>query len=279
MEISCWGSRGSIPVSGSRYLKYGGNTTCIEINTDSGHTIIVDAGTGIREMGNKLAANGKNACYLLFSHAHWDHIIGFNFFAPLFLEDRTLFIPNHRFSGLRVQEIVASLMKPPFFPITLKDTKADLKFMNHIKSRFSIGSVEIDTIPLSHPGGGLGYRFTEANRTFVILTDNELGFNHPENPGRDAYIDFAGNADLLFHDAEFTADEYASKQGWGHSPIPEVLSLAVAAGVQKLGLFHLNHTWEDNRVDAITDACRKTLLDENAGIDCFAVPCGMTITL
>ncbi|MBI9087757.1 MAG: MBL fold metallo-hydrolase [Desulfobacterium sp.] len=277
MFIKCWGSRGSIPVSGEQYLKYGGDTTCIQVVARSGETVIIDAGTGIRRLGATLDA--VDTCYLLLTHAHWDHVAGFPFFKPLFNSNKVVEIQNTTFSGQPVKEIFNTLMSPPLFPITPNDLTAQIRFRDDFTGRFTIGSLTIDTIPLSHPNGAFGYRLTEGNKRFVFLTDNELGLAHPGDQGFDGYRAFAKDADLLFHDAEFTPDEYPQRIGWGHSIYTEALELAMEAGVKRLGLFHLNQDRTDKEMDRIQADCRSRIKANNSGLDCFAVACDMEFTL
>ncbi|MBU8912102.1 MAG: MBL fold metallo-hydrolase [Desulfobacterales bacterium] len=279
MDIKCWGSRGSISVSGKQYLKYGGDTTCIEITAESGETIIIDAGTGIRHIGNPLVKSNITRYHLLFTHAHWDHILGFVFFKPLLSSKAKIIIQDYKFSGIYTRDILDEVMKPPFFPIGLKDMKADIKFEKALNNTFSIGSIRVETIPLNHSGGGLGYKFIENGKSFVFLTDNELGFNHPGGLGFDAYLDFSRNVDLLFHDGEYTEEEYKQRRGWGHSSICDVLDLAVKANVKKLGLFHMNQDRTDDQMDKIINDCQTDLKKKDSVLDCFAASCNMAIHL
>lgn len=279
MDIKCWGSRGSISVSGNEYLKYGGDTTCVEVTAKTGETVIVDAGTGIRKLGNVLSPSINKECHLFFTHAHWDHILGFPFFSPLLQKDKKINILNHEFSGQRVEKILAGLMMAPFFPITIQDFTAQVIFKSPESSVYTIGSLTIDSIPLSHSNGGVGYRFVEDGKSFVFLTDNELGYDHPGRATFREYVDFADQADILFHDAEFTHPEYQSRKGWGHSSISDVLDLAVKANVKKLGLFHINQNREDDQMDKMVVDSRRWLKENHSSIDCFAVPCLMALHL
>lgn len=279
MDIKCWGSRGSISVSGKQYLKYGGDTTCIEITARTGETIIVDAGTGIRELGDSLIERDISRYTLLFTHAHWDHILGIAFFRPLQFSRVKVLIQDREFSGIPTRDVLAQVMKQPFFPISLKDLKAAIKFDAALDGSFSIGSIRIETIPSSHSCGGLGYKFVEDGKTFVFLTDNELGYDHPDGKGFDAYVNFSQNADLLFHDGEYTENEYKRKKGWGHSSIQDALDLALKANVKKLGVFHLNQNRTDDQMDKIIKDCQVGLKKKNHRLDCFAVPCHMVIHL
>jgi phosphoribosyl 1,2-cyclic phosphodiesterase len=277
MFIKCWGSRGSIPVSGSEYLKYGGDTTCIQVVADSGETVVIDAGTGIRRFGTQHTGGATRDYLLLLTHAHGDHVIGFNFFKPLLDRRCTITIQNHRFSGRTVRSILRELMSPPLFPITMDHVPARIRFRNDLTGSFRIGSLAVTTIALSHPNGGYGYRFTENGSSFVFLTDNELGFDHPGSAGYDAFREFSANADLLFHDAEFFPEEYGKKTGWGHSSCVDVLDMAASAGVKRLGLFHLNQERSDSQVDRMVEVCRGLLAGKGtaAGMECFGVAAGM----
>ncbi len=279
MDIKCWGSRGSIPVSGPSYIKYGGDTTCIEITAKTGETIIIDAGTGLRRLGNSLIDRNVSRYHLLLTHAHWDHIMGIAFFKPLQFSKVNLTVKDCLFSGISTRDVLHEVMKKPFFPISLNDLKAQLQFEKYLNKSFFIGSVKIETIPTSHNNGGIGYKFLENGKIFVFLTDNELGFNHPESRGFDAYLEFSRNADLLLHDGEYTKDEYSRKMGWGHSSIRDVMDLAVQARVKKLGLFHLNQDRTDDEMDKIVGDCQADLKHFHSGMEVFAVSSDMTFHL
>ncbi|MCG8567529.1 MAG: MBL fold metallo-hydrolase [Desulfobacterales bacterium] len=279
MFIKCWGSRGSISVSGKEYVSYGGDTTCIEVRAQSGDIVIVDAGTGIRRLGNSLLEQREKEYHLLFTHAHWDHIQGIAFFKPLFYSDVTIKIQDRMIGGLSTRDILDRVMKPPFFPIQLKDTKADIHFDKGLNQSFTIGSLSIETIPTSHSVDTLGYRFTENGKTFVFLTDNELGFDHPQSLGFDAYVDFARGADILFHDAEYTHREYEERTGWGHSSVADVMALARKADVGLLGLIHLNQDRRDDEMDQIVDQCNQQMATLGCRTQCAGIPADFEINL
>ena len=279
MKIKCWGSRGSIAVAGSEYSKFGGETTCIQVIAKSGENVIIDAGTGIRKLGIDLFSSGQQKFYLLITHAHWDHISGFAFFKPLQNPDVTLVVQNSLFADTTVEEIFKRLVHPPFFPITMKDLEATIQYRNNMTNQFSIGSLKISTIALNHPGGGLGYKFTENGKSFVFLTDNELGHIHPGGQGPNVYENFCQDADLVFHDAEFTPGEYPGKTGWGHSAYTDVVNLALKARVKTLGLFHINQERTDAEMDKIVDHCRRIIKDKGGKTVCMGVACNMEFTL
>jgi phosphoribosyl 1,2-cyclic phosphodiesterase len=271
MYIKSWGSRGSIPVSGKEYIKFGGDTTCLEIRTKSDDIIIVDAGTGIRRLGNFLIKEKRFDYNFIFTHAHWDHVMGFPFFKPLYFENAHLQMHRCPFHSRFVETILSKVMAPPNFPVKYSDLKAKIEYEDACPMTFEIGSVEITPIPISHPNSGSGYKFVENGKSFVFLTDNELGHIHPGGLQSKDYTDFCADADLLIHDAEYTPAEYKKTKEWGHSVYTEALDLAFRAGVKKLGLFHLNQERTDSEMDKIVEACRERIEEGGNQLDCFAV--------
>ena len=280
MEITCWGSRGSIPVSGKAYLKYGGDTTSLEIRSKSGDIIAVDAGTGIRRFGNKLADERKvSTVNFIFTHAHWDHLMGFPFFKPLYSIRSRFHMHGCPFHSQFVESILSTVMAPPNFPVKYDDVKAQMTYESACPQKFEIGSVTVTPIPISHPNGGSGYKFSEDGKTFVFLTDNELGYSHPGGMKFRDYVEFAAGADLLIHDSEYTPEEYKTFIEWGHSVYSDVLQLAREAGVKKLGLFHINQERTDEQMDDMVDACRQYIAEKDLKLECFGVASDMTFKL
>lgn len=279
MIVRSWGSRGSMAVSGVQYVTYGGDTTCLQITAKTGETVIVDAGTGIRRLGNFLLEKKITRYYLLITHCHWDHLLGFPFFRPLLHTRNQLVVQNRVFGSLTLKQVFERLMMPPFFPVRLSELAADIRFDSGLTGCFNIGSLQIDTIPTSHSRGTLGYRFRENGRSFVFLTDNELGYDHPQSRGVDAYRQFALNADVLFHDAQYTKEEYQRRKGWGHSSIPHVLDLALNAGVGEVGLTHLSQDRTDQEMGAIVKDGNRFFSSRNSDTRCYGVTCDFEIVL
>jgi ribonuclease BN (tRNA processing enzyme) len=279
MQITCWGSRGSIPVSGKSYLKYGGDTTCLEIRTQNGDIIAVDAGTGIRRFGNTLDDADAVNINFIFTHAHWDHLMGFPFFKPLYSRSSRFHMHGCPFHSQFVESILSTVMAPPNFPVKYGDVKARMIYEKACPQTFDIGSVVVTPIPISHPNGGSGYKFEEDGKTFVFLTDNELGYPHPGGRKFNDYVKFAAGADLLIHDSEFRPEEYETFIEWGHSVYTDVLQLAREAGVKKLGLFHINQERTDKQMDDMVDTCRQYIADQGLSIECVGVAMDMTFNL
>jgi phosphoribosyl 1,2-cyclic phosphodiesterase len=279
MFITCWGSRGSIPVSGKEYNKYGGDTTCIEIRTKSDDIIIIDAGTGIRRLGNHLMRDGRHYFNFIFTHAHWDHLMGLPFFRPLFISKTKINVFRSPYSGTYAERMISRILTPPYFPVKYSDLSAEFLYHEGCPGAFKIGSVQVIPIHLSHPNGGRGYKFIEDGKTFVFLTDNELGYAHPKGLKQNDYAEFSAGADLLIHDAEFTPKEYKKYIEWGHSCYSDVLELAFQAKVKKLGLFHLNQNRTDTEMDEIVETCRKKIDRKGFDFDCLAVGSDMAFEL
>ena len=279
MFIKIWGARGSIPVCGQEYIRYGGDTTCVEIRSKNGRVIIVDSGTGIRRLGKSLLAEGITEYDLIFTHAHWDHVIGFPFFRPLYSGKTVLRVHGCPFAEEFVRTMLARMMSPPNFPVNYGDLKAHILYSEGCPERFEIDSIAIHPIDVSHPGGGKGYAFVEDGKRFVFLTDHELGFSHPGGLAYEDYLRFCAGADLLVHDAEFTGEEYGRHQSWGHSSYLDALSLAMDAGVGQFALFHINQDRTDRAMDKVVEHCRRIVRDANRQVGILGACCDMTFKL
>ena len=279
MKIKFWGARGSIPVSGRQYMKYGGSTACVEVCSDKNDLIIVDAGTGIRLLGKELAKKPRGCFTMLFTHSHWDHVIGFPFFAPIYSKKSRIRMLGCSFSSDSIREIVAKTMQPPGFPVKFDEIAAKFEFSSACASGWAIGPIKIRPIELSHPNQGLGFRFEENRRSFVFLTDNELAFRHSGGRTFDEYRAFAQGADLLVHDADYTDEEYPRRRTWGHSTWEQALDLALRSEVRALGLFHHNQDRSDLEIDRIVAECSRRAVRAGSRLKCFAVKEGQTVVL
>jgi phosphoribosyl 1,2-cyclic phosphodiesterase len=275
MYIKFWGSRGSIPVSGKEYQKYGGDT-CPEIVVKSGETIIVDAGTGMRRLGNSLLEMNIRKYYIIFTHAH---CLGITFFKPLQYSNNIAHTQDCTFFGMKTPNVINEVMKRPFFPIKSTELRSDMYFEKMLNDKFSIGSIDVETIATNHPGGGLGYKFTEDGKSFVFLTDNEPKFDHPGGRQIDDYINFSKNVHSLIYDAEYTHEEYKKRTGWGHSLFYDVLDFAIKANIKRIGLSHINQDRTDDQMDQIVKTSRDVLKKKKSVIECTGVACNMEFTI
>jgi Metal-dependent hydrolases of the beta-lactamase superfamily I len=251
----------------------------MEVRSRKGDLIIIDAGSGIRGLGRSLAQKNIKNCTMLFTHAHLDHIMGLPFFNPIFKKGTTITVHGCSFNLPSYREILKGLMEAPYFPVDLDTVPARLVFKNPCAQPFTVGSIFIQPIFLSHPNGGLGFRLEENGSSFVFLTDNELDFPHPGGLSFDDYATFARGADLLIHDAEFTQKDYKHNRSWGHSTFTDAVRLGIKAKVKRLGLFHLNKERTDTQVDAIVKQSRALIKKNKSSMHCFAVGTSFEITI
>ena len=279
MKIKFWGARGSIPVSGAEFVKFGGDTACVEITSAAGHKLIIDAGTGIRNLGKRMIADKTDSCSLIFTHAHWDHIMGFPFFRPIYRKNFRLELYGCPIAKHAVKDMISRTMQPPNFPVKFEDIAAHIGTEKACGESFFLDGVHVSPVPLSHPGGGTGYKLVENGRSFVFLTDNELGHVHPGGLKFDEYAAVCEGADLLVHDGDYLPEEYSRLKTWGHSSYTDALRLAMAAKVKRFAFFHHNQDRTDQAIDAIVAESRKMLEKAGMGTDCFAVAAGMETVL
>lgn len=278
MKIKIWGCRGSLPAPGLHTLRYGGHTTCLEIRARSGEIVVVDAGSGIRNLGKALVrGRGARHVHLMITHSHWDHLMGFPFFAPAYFREWTVTLCGGPHAQDALRKYLGHQMKAPYFPVDFSVMKARFKFGCASPKGGRIGSLQIAAIPLNHPNGGFGFRFTEQGRSFVFLTDNELDFPHPGGRDREEYGAFCRGADLLLHDAQYTDREYRQTRGWGHSTFASATDLAIAAGVKRFGLFHHDPDRTDASLDQQVEFCQRRIARARARIKCFAAAEGMVL--
>jgi phosphoribosyl 1,2-cyclic phosphodiesterase len=261
-----WGTRGSIPSPGPSTVRYGGNTPCVEVRAPDGSLVILDAGTGIRALGDELARRSDGSPVsgdIYLSHAHWDHIQGLPFFAPLYAPGNRFRIWTGATAADEVERAVRAQMSAAVFPVRFDDVQATMEFRALNGSR-SAAAYTIDTLPVLHPGGALGFRLRapgDSSPRLVYIPDNELAapssYDTPAD-WRERLVSFARDAGILVHDATFTAAEYESHRGWGHSRYDDALTLALDANVDRLVLFHHNPDRTDDALDAEVERLRST---------------------
>jgi len=276
MKLTFWGCRGSIPVPGASTSGYGGNTSCVEVRLEDGSLIVLDAGTGLRNLGKHLVEqpNGSDI-NLILTHPHWDHLMGFPYFAPAYLERYRIHVKGGPIAKQTVQDYLEHQMQPPYFPARFASMKARFDFTNGIPVVKHIGTAEITPIPLSHPNGGYGFRIAEGSRACVFLTDNEPGFDHPGSRAWYEYVNFCRDADLLIHDAQYTDREYERTEGWGHSTYGAAVELAVQARVKRLCLFHHDPDHDDLFLEHMLQAARAVVARRSGAVDCFLAAEGL----
>lgn len=256
MELTFWGVRGTIPVSGKNTNKYGGYTSCASLVSSDKDIIIIDAGTGIINLGKRLKEKQSVETlriHLLLTHFHLDHIMGIPFFTPLYSPETT--ITFYASSPPRdTEKYLSGLMSGRYFPVKFGETKSKKIFKKIPQSNFTIGGVSISHCPLNHPQGSLAFNLREEDRNVIFATDTE----HPEKGFDEKLVSFAEKAYLFIYDATFTPSEYRiGKRGWGHSTWLEGTKIAKKADVMNLYLSHFNPFHSDSRVDTIISQARK----------------------
>lgn len=294
LRLRFWGTRGSIPAPGPHTVRYGGNTPCVEVRTGADWLVILDAGTGIRELGRELVAKGNGsgiAGDIFLTHAHWDHIQGIPFFAPIFHQGNHFTIWGSKTLKTSIDQVIRDQMSPVVFPVTFEELSARIDFGEIAEERHAGNGYEVTAFAVQHPGGALGYRFSETDvagemsrpgRSFVYISDNELALSdeYASPPGwRERLVDFVRGAAVLIHDATYTADEYERHRGWGHSTYEDAVTLALDAGVEELVLFHHRPERSDEEVDRSVAACQAMVLRRGSRLRVTPAAEGMTVSV
>ncbi|MGB7055896.1 MAG: MBL fold metallo-hydrolase [bacterium] len=254
MLLKFYGTRGSVPVSNKETKNHGGNTTCLHIEAASGDTIIVDAGTGIRELGKSLIVHRKNKINLVFSHYHWDHIQGFPFFGPIFRKETELHIFGPA-DEVVAEKALSYQMTMPYFPTNLSKLPAKIVF-HDLKKKLDIGSIKIETIVNNHPNHTRGFKFIEGKKSFAFLTDNEIRAQNGKTSYKE-FVEFIRNTTLVVHDAQYTDEVYKTRIGWGHSTYRQVAELVQEAGVKEFMVTHHDHFSSDKFIEKNIKDVRK----------------------
>lgn len=296
MRVKFWGVRGSIPSPGPRTVKYGGNTTCIEVETSDNQLIILDSGTGIFPLAQSLLRKKSSLnCHIFISHTHWDHIQGLPFFSPLFIAGNKInifgsFDPLFQRS---VKDIVNKQMEYCYFPVREAELKAEIQYETLKEGQVvEIGSAKISTILMNHSAINFGYKIEDRGKSIFFTGDHEPFYNiySPEDDFYKEYeelisernrtiIDFARTVDLLVADSAYTAEEYKHKRSWGHGTFETCMDMAGKAGVKTLCFTHHEPLRSDDELDEISRKVKKDIQRTKLGFDCLIAYEGLEITL
>jgi phosphoribosyl 1,2-cyclic phosphodiesterase len=295
-RLKFWGTRGSISVPGPSTLRYGGNTTCVELRAD-GEIIVLDAGSGIRSLGVALEKEFQSQplnLSLLITHAHWDHIQGLPFFAPAYEKKNEIHVRGYDGVDTSFSEIMAEPMKAPFFPIAMRELSARIDIKKLTEMEFLAGKVQVRARFVNHPGVCAGYRLFTSAGSIAFLPDHEpYRFLHsakannlsPEEAKKVAekervgLVEFLRGSDILILDAQYTDAEYESHVGWGHGSISSAVSLALDAEVGKLLLFHHAPSHDDTILDSILNDARRLIRESGKKLEVDAAREGEEILL
>ncbi|MBO6826041.1 MAG: MBL fold metallo-hydrolase [Sneathiella sp.] len=255
VQVKFWGVRGSIATPSPNHIKYGGNTSCVELILDD-QIIIFDAGTGVRNLGDCLLGRGIKDYLFLQSHTHWDHINGFPFFAPIYQEDVNIKIyAGHLGHSCGIHHVLKTQMCQPTFPVPFEALSATLDFQDfNAGESFSLGKgIEVSTAPLNHPDGGTGYRVEYQGVSVCYVTDTE----HQPGILDEGILNLIKGADLVIYDCTYTDEEFSKYIGWGHSTWQHGIRLCQEAGASQLAIFHHDPSHDDAKMDQIAQEAQK----------------------
>jgi len=278
VRVQFWGTRGSIAKPGTSMARYGGNTSCVEVRSERGTLAIVDCGTGGHPLGQRLMADGAKGLrgHILISHTHWDHIQGIPFFAPLFVLGSEWDIYGPKGLGNSLRETLAGQMQYAYFPVTLDQCGAKIRYHDLVEGTFHIDDIKVTTQYLNHPALTLGYRLEADGASVVYCCDHEphsgmLAIGHGDITGQDLrHAQFVNEADLLIHDAQYTAEEYPAKAGWGHSSVEYVVKLSQYAEVKRVALTHHDPLRDDDAIDRLLASVNAKLRESGSSLEVFA---------
>jgi len=305
LKVRFWGVRGSIPSPGPETVRYGGDTTCIEMRVGT-ETIIFDAGSGIRPLGLKLLGEAQGApikAHLFITHTHWDHIQGFPFFVPAFIPNNHIMIYGADHETMTLPELFSGQMEKGYFPIPIAAMEAELEFIPISEETLRIGDIEISSMFVNHPSMAFAYRVDCSGRSFVFGGDHEpynnmLSYSKIayqvdgkqldiEENGKEKFskkldeklASFCQDADLLVFDTAYTLDLYQQREGWGHSYPEYAVHIAKMAGIKRLALTHHDPTDTDEKVDAKVENTRQFIKASNLSIECFAAQVALEVSI
>lgn len=259
MNVTIWGSRGSLATPGAQTLEVGGNTSCVEVAAN-GTSIILDAGTGIRALGRRLADEGAREIHILLTHLHLDHIEGLGFFAPFYDPECRVEVWGPPSSVRTLRERVSRYLSSPLFPVEISDLPARIEFRDVPQGPWEVGSLRVSAHPVSHPGTTLGYRVESDGAVLAFLPDHEPGLGVDLDSLTEDWISghaVAEGATLLLHDAQFTDAEYARHVGWGHSSVSQAVTFAHKADAAQVWLFHHDPVHTDADLERLCDQARE----------------------
>jgi len=280
VQVRCWGTRGSIPTPGQNTVRYGGNTTCFEVQHE-GRRLIFDAGSGIRPLGHEIVQKGPDSIHIFLTHFHWDHIQGFPFFAPLYDEEDSIRVVGPRQRDIDVQNLFAGQMGPIYFPVPYSFVAATMTFEHLNDGAYELEGFELEVMRVKHPSFVIGYRIKVAGRTVCFIPDNELEAPTTEvGPDFDRRLrEFVSDADLLIHDSMYTEEEYPHRKGWGHSTFAQSVRLAEEGGAKKLMFFHHDPMRSDDELDEIVARLRDDAASRGSTLAVEAAAEGTEYTL
>jgi phosphoribosyl 1,2-cyclic phosphodiesterase len=279
IHVDFWGVRGSVPSPGPTTNRYGGNTSCVSITADN-KILILDAGTGIRNLGSAIIGQPELEIFVVVTHSHWDHIQGFPFFTPIYQPNR----PVHMFPTLHKKNVVlASLidqMDGAHFPITPDQVPSNFNFVTENPLEFLANNgFQLELVPMNHPGKAFGYKITIDDKIICYFTDKEIDPPYEKSIELDELTNQCKNADILIHDAQYIEADMPLKHGWGHSLISQVTKLGESAEVKNLVYYHHDPERSDDDIDAELEKASKALKENGSSVIPYFAHEGLKLTL
>ncbi|MFC6439643.1 MBL fold metallo-hydrolase [Bowmanella sp. JS7-9] len=279
MELTFFGVRGSTPTPGAEFVRYGGNTACVYVRLDDGTHIALDSGTGIVGLGKQLIKESGDI-HILLSHNHWDHIQGFPFFAPIYQKDRKIHI-TPGMTKLAEHDAILKQMSGSLFPVSY-DTLTSLISITprpEQEMQWQLNSAVISRLAMNHPGSGSSYCIQADGVKIAYITDNELYPPYRKETDFLQFVEFAMDADMIIHDAQYLFSDLPAKSGWGHSIAEEAVKLALACRAKRLALYSHDPIRTDDSLDKLQARCREIVQIADDSLEVFAAAEGMTFSL
>lgn len=279
MLITFYGVRGSCPAIGPEFVKYGGNTACVHVCLEDGTDFILDAGTGIKKLGQKLITQ-SNDIHLLLTHNHWDHIQGFPFFSPIYQPGRNIFITPGQIK-FDENDAILKQMSGSYFPVEYTTLPSNIEIVAQPKevNSWNIGNAKITRLMMNHPGNGSSFCIEADGKKVAYITDNELYPPYKKNTDFLDWVEFCKDADLIIHDAQYMMADMPAKSGWGHSVAEEAVKLAMASRAKRMALYSHDHIRTDDDIAEIEDHCRYVIELGGSDLELFAAAEGLSCKL